>query len=129
VVEASLTGRINEKTTAVLSYSRRSSVSVQDPNASYASGVVTVGLNRVISSDGKLVARLGGSFQNDEYVDIGTFAGRNDKAYRANFALVYNIQLWLSTSLAYEYEKYVSSDSRVIDYDVNRVTLRVSVGY
>jgi hypothetical protein len=129
VVDASLTGRINEKTTAVLTYSRHSSVSVQAASDTFASDVVTAGLDRVISSDGKLLARLGGSFQNDEYVDSGTFAGRNDKSYRANFALVYNIQLWLSTSLAYEYEKYVSNDSRIIDYAVNRVTLRVSVGY
>jgi len=129
VVEASLTGRINDKTTAVLSYSRRSSVSVQAASQSFASDVVTAGLDRVLSSDGKLVARLGGNFQNDEYENLGTFGGRNDKSYRANFALIYNIQLWLSTSVAYEFEKYVSSDRAVIDYNVNRVTVRVSVGY
>jgi len=129
VVEASLTGRIDDKTTAVLSYSRRSSVSVQAASQSYASDVVTAGLDRVLSSDGKLVARLGGNFQNDEYEARGTFGGRNDKSYRANFALIYNIQLWLSTSVAYEFEKFVSSDRTTIDYDVNRVTVRVSVGY
>jgi hypothetical protein len=76
------------------------------------------------------VARLGGNFQNDEYENLGS--GRNDKSYRANFALIYNIQLWLSTSVAYEFEKFVSSGpstSTIIDYNVNRVTVRVSVGY
>ena len=129
VVEASLTGRINDKTTAVLSYSRRSSVSVQAASQSYASDVVTAGLDRVLSSDGKLVARLGGNFQNDVYGNIGRYAGRNDKSYRANVALIYNVQLWLSTSVAYEFEKFVSSASTVIDYNVNRVIVRVSVGY
>ena len=129
VVEASLTGRINDKTTAVLSYSRHSSVSVQAASQSYASDVVTAGLDRVLSSDGKLVARLGGNFQNDVYGNLGTYAGRNDKSYRANVALIYNIQLWLSTSVAYEFEKFVSTDRAVIDYNVNRVTVRVSVGY
>ncbi len=129
VVEASLTGRINDKTTAVLSYSRHSSVSVQAASQSYASDVVTAELDRVLSADGKLVARLGGNFQNDVYENVGTFGGRNDKSYRANVALVYNIQLWLSTSVAYEFEKFVSSDRAVIDYNVNRVTVRVSVGY
>ena len=129
VVEASLTGRINDKTTAVLSYSRHSSVSVQAASQSFASDVVTVGVDRVLSPDGKLVAKLGGNFQNDEYENFGTFGGRNDKSYRANFALIYNIQLWLSTSVVYEFEKFVSNAGGVIDYDVNRVTLRVSVGY
>ncbi len=129
VVDASLTGRINDKTTALLSYSRHSSVSIQAAGQAYASDIVSVGLDRVLSSDGKLVARLGGNFQNDEYEKSGTFSGRNDKSYRASFSLIYNIQLWLSTSLGYEFEKYVSNASSIIDYDVNRVTLRVSVGY
>jgi len=129
VVESSLTGRINDRTTAVLSYSRHSSVSVQAPGQSYASDVVAASLRRVLSPDGKLVVSLGGNFQNDEYEDFGAFGGRHDKAYRANFALIYNIQLWLSTSVVYEFEKYVSNASTIIDYDVNRITLRVSVGY
>jgi hypothetical protein len=129
VVDVSLTGRIDDKTTAVLSYSRRSSVSVQAAGQSFASDVVSAGLDRVLSSDGKLVARLGGNLENDEYESVGTFRGRNDKSYRANFSLIYNIQLWLSTSIGYEFEKYVSNESTIIDYDVNRVSLRVSVGY
>jgi hypothetical protein len=129
VVEASLTGRINDKTTSVLSYSRRSSVSVQAASQSYASDVVTAGLDRVLSSDGKLLVRLGGNFQNDEYENLGPFGGRKDKAYRANVALIYNIQLWLSASVAYEFEKFVSNASTIIDYNVNRVIVRVPVGY
>jgi len=129
VVESSLTGRINEKTTAMLTYSRHSSVSVQAPGQSYTSDLITASLNRVLSPDGKLVANLRGNFQNDGYEDFGAFSGRHDKSYRASFALIYNIQLWLSTSLAYEFERYVSNASTIIDYDVNRITLRVSVGY
>src|SRR6266699_6305462 len=73
VVDASLTGRIDDKTTAVLSYSRRSSVSVQAAGQSFASDGISAGLDRVLSSNGKLVARLGGNFQNDEYESVGTF--------------------------------------------------------
>jgi len=129
VVESSLTGRINDRTTAVLGYSRHSSVSVQTSGQSYASDIVTASLNRVLSPDGKLAVRLGGNFQKDEYEDSGVFGGRHDKSYRANLALIYNIQLWLSASVTYEFEKYVSNASTIIDYDVNRVTLKVSVGY
>jgi len=52
---------------------------------------------------------------------------RNDRAYRAKAALTYNLQLWLSASLSYEFEGY--SSNAVIDYEVNRVTFRVAIGY
>ena len=113
----------------MLSYSRRSSVSVQAASQSFASDVVSAEFNRALSSDGKWVARLGGNFENDEYENVGTYRGRNDKSYRANFALTYNIRLWLSTSVSYEFEKHISNELSIIDYEVNRVSLRVSVGY
>jgi hypothetical protein len=129
VVDVSLTGKIDDKTTALLSYARHPSLSVQAASQSYESYLLTAGLSRMLSSNGKLVARLGGSFGKDNYEDTGAFAGRDDKHYRADFALIYNIQLWLSTSIAYEFERYVSNSRTIIDYDVNRITLRVSVGY
>ena len=129
VVDVSLTGKIDDKTTAVLSYARHPTVSVQAASQSYDSYLLTARLERMLSSNGKLVASLGGSFGKDKYADTGAFAGRNDEHYHADFALIYNIQLWLSTSLAYEFERYVSNQRTIIDYDVNRITLRVSVGY
>ena len=81
----------------------------------------------MLTPDGKLLGIVGGGYEYDEYKSIGTAAGRQDRVYRANLALNYNIQLWLSAKLSYQFEKYDSNF--VIDYTVNSVTLSVSVGY
>ena len=73
------------------------------------------------------MAVVGGNFENDEYEQVGISAARHDRLYRANFALTYNIQLWLSARLGYQFEKYDSNV--VIDYNVNSVTLSIQVGY
>ena len=126
VVEVSLDQKFSEKTSAALTYSRRNSVSVQVIRQAYTADAVTAQLTQVLSSNGKLVGSLSGSFENDGYEEVGGFS-RTDVAYRARAALTYNLQLWLTASLSYEFEGYRSN--AVIDYDVNRVTLRVALGY
>jgi hypothetical protein len=128
VVDASMDYRFSEKTSATLSYSRRNSVSVQLFRQSYTADAVRAEVTQILSSNGKLVGILGGYFENGEYERIGNFA-RGDLAYRLNATLRYNIQLWLSTSLGYEHEAFRSNENQVVDYDVNRVTLRVAIGY
>jgi hypothetical protein len=126
VVEASLDQKFSEKTSATLTYSRRNSVSVQVIRQAYTADAVAAQLTQVLSSNGKLVGTLGGVFENDGYERSGGLT-RNDRSYRARAALTYNLQLWLSAGLSYEFESYRSN--AVIDYDVNRVTLKVAVGY
>ena len=89
--------------------------------------VVGAQLRQVLTYDGKLVGDLGGNFENDAYESVGGAVARQDRVYRASADLIYNIQLWLSAKLAYQFEKYDSNV--VIDYTVNSVTLTVSVGY
>jgi hypothetical protein len=127
VVDATLEARLSDRTSLSFSYSRRNSLSVQRAGESYTSDNVTARLSQMLTPDGKLVAIVGGSFEDDEYERGGVAAGRQDRAYRANLALNYNIQLWLSASLAYQFEKYESNV--VIDYHVNSVSLSIRVGY
>jgi hypothetical protein len=127
VVEVSLEQRFSEKTAAVLSYFRRHSVSVQAARLSYTADAVSAHLNQVLGSSGKLVGTIGGSFENDAYEPIEGGFDRHDLWYRLSAGLTYNIQLWLTAGLSYEFERYRSN--QVIDYDVNRVSLRISVGY
>jgi len=127
VVEVSLDEKFSDKTTASLTYSRRNSLSVQVAREAYTADAVTAQFNQVLTPNGKLVGVVTGSFENDDYEKIGISAARHDMFYHAGFALNYNFQRWLSAGLNYEFEKYVSN--QVIDYDVNRVTLRISVGY
>ena len=126
VVEASLEQRFSDKTSLTLAYTRRNTVSVQVARLSYTADSVSGQLTQVLSSDGKLVGTIGGSFENDDYEEIGGPV-RHNVWYRASAAVNYSIQLWLKAGLIYEFESYHSN--QVIDYDVNRVSLRVSVGY
>jgi hypothetical protein len=127
VVEASLTDKFSDRTTASLSYSRRNNVSVQIANAAFVSDAVSASLTHTITSDGKFHAAVAGTLGNYTYEDSGAFASRLDRTYGVDFALIYNPQLWLSTRLAYSYQRF---DSNVtFDYNVNTVTFTLSVGY
>lgn len=131
VVEVTLENRFSDRTSASLIYSRRSEVSVQSSvtsGASYTSDSFGLSVRQLVTSDGKLVASVGGSFDNNAYDAVAGF-NREDQVYRANAALAYSLQLWLTAKLAYQFEKYASNDNLVIDYTVNSVTLTVSVGY
>jgi hypothetical protein len=131
VVEASLDQQFSERTSASVSYARRSAVSVQSSllaSPSYTTDTFGLTVHQVITSDGKLVATVGGNFENDGYDSLGGVT-RVDQVYRASFGLTYNLQLWLSAKLAYQFEKYASNSNLIIDYTVNSVTLSVSVGY
>jgi hypothetical protein len=131
VVEVRLENRFSDRTTASLTYARRSEVSVQSSvifGSSYTSDTFGLSLRRTVTSDGKLVATVGGTYENNGYDAVSGFS-REDQVYRANAALAYSLQLWLTAKLAYQFEKYASNDNLVIDYTVNSVTLTVSVGY
>jgi len=127
VVEATLAQRFSNRTIASLTYTRRNSLSVQAAREAYTSDAVGGQIRHVLSSDGKFMAVAGGNFENDDYEGGGASVARHDRVYRANFALSYEIQLWLSARLGYQFEKYDSNV--VIDYNVNSVTLSIQVGY
>ena len=127
VVEATLDQRFSDRTLASLTYTRRNSLSVQVARQAYTSDAVGAQIRQVLSSDGKFVAVVAGNFENDDYERSVLSAARHDRVYRANLGLTYNIQLWLSARLGYQFEKYDSNV--VIDYHVNSVTLSIQVGY
>ena len=87
---------------------------------------------------GALPSRLIGLLENDLlqavplFVLIGALLDRlplADLLYRAGFALNYNIRLWLKASLLYDFQKFDTDSNLAVDYDDNRVSFRVSVGY
>ena len=127
VVDVTLTETLSDRTRASLSYSRRSEVSIQAGNQAYTSDAITAQLNQVLTSDGKLVANIKGSVENAAYANQGFYAGRHDIDYRAGAALIYNVQLWLRVRLAYEFESFNSN--QYFDYNDNRITLGVAIGY
>ena len=127
VVDVTLTDTLSERTRVSLSYSRRSEVSIQVGNQAYTSDEISAQWNQVLTSDGKLAANIRGSVVHSAYEDQGAFPGRRDIDYRAGAALIYNVQLWLKARLAYEFESFNSN--QFFDYNDNRITLGVAIGY
>lgn len=133
VVEMALTYRLSERTTTSLSYSRRNQPSVQSAGASYLTDDVRLELRQMLGATGKLwaIAGLGVGAYEYEVQQAGAreFTGRSDLVFRPSFRLEYRFQLWLRASLDYNHDRYRSSSPSVVDYDVNRVTLRLAIGY
>ena len=61
------------------------------------------------------------SYRNDDYLD----ADREDKTTRAGLGLTAKVLPWMSLGLNYTYRN-VDSTSRIEDYDVNRVNVRIT---
>ena len=129
VVETALTYRYSPLGAATFSYSRRTRVSVQFARESYTSDSISLQLNQSIGPSGQLVGTLGGSYSLYDYERVGLGGTRSDSWYRANVGLTYRFRLWLAGMLAYEYESFSSDLQGIIDYGVNRITLRLAVGY
>jgi len=130
VVNLALNYRYSTKTSVALNYYRRQDVSVQFEQQSYAADVVSLQLTQALGRQGKWRASLGGYYARYDY-EPSAFnpRDRDYNRYSINFSLAYQIQLWLSTSLGFERSQFIGGSSTVSSYDVNRATLRVSVGY
>jgi hypothetical protein len=129
VVEASLTHRYREKTATSLSYSRRGVISVQSAAVTYTSDIFSLGVDQRLGTTGQWSANFKATVEMDGYSSSGYYANRQDQWYRFNVGLTYQIRVWMMANLGYEYEKFSSNTPGIIDYDVNRVTLRLAVGY
>lgn len=130
VVNASLSYRFSERLRGTLSYARSTSVSAQSPDSSYASDNVNLSLNRTLGPTGKIMVSGGGTLRISQY-DGGSvvYGDRTDNQWTAFLDVSYRFQPWLSTGLRYEYELFNSSSKAIIDYDVNRITLRLGIGF
>ncbi len=129
VVEMSLSQRFSEKTALSLSYSRRGSVSVQYEKQSYTIDAINLTLSQGIGTTGKLRALLGGGYYLYNYEEATSSPKRNDNTFMANLRLTYDLRLWLKANLGYNFESFRSDLPGVVDYDVNRVTLGLAIGY
>jgi hypothetical protein len=130
VVELGLTHKLTDRTTLNLTYSRRTVPSVEAVGTSYVTDGVAFSARQAFGVSGKLAGLAGLAFATYQYdTSARAFANRDDLLFRPFVQLDYQLQLWLRASLRYEHESYRSNHPSVIDYDVNRVTLSMSVGF
>ncbi len=123
--------KIDDKTRAMLTYSRTVSVSCQLPGQAALYDEFSWRLSRTIGASGRWTTSVGGNFQMGDFGSSGLYAGRQDSWWHANCSVNYLIRLWMMSSLSYEYEDFTSNARAkgIFDYSANRVTIRLSVGY
>lgn len=129
VVLTSLSYAISEKRALRLNYSRSTGVSVESGRAPFTTDSIGFELTQKIGTREKWMATLTGNYRTDAHDSTGGTLPRDDSYYSIGFRLSYQIQLWLSSALAYSRENYESSTPGAVDYHVNRMTLSISIGY
>lgn len=129
VVDLSLAHRLSEKTSIQLNFARLHDVSIQFERESYTANVARLSLSQALGTSGKWRASIGGSYGLFEYDTTSGSPDREYNIYSAYFALIYQIQDWLGANFSYNFDTIKSDSGGVAEYDVNRVSLGVSVGY
>jgi hypothetical protein len=127
VVSASLEQRFTEKTAVTLNYSRRPEVSVQYSRVSYVIDAADLSLSQILGTSGRLRASAQAGFDNIAYDEL--LNNRLDRILRIGANLNYQIRRWATAGLAYNFEHFSSDTVGVIDYNVNRVTLMLAIGF
>ena len=131
VAEIELEQYFTDRTSLKLTYRRRNTVSVEVAGQSYVMDLFGLLARQRLGRGGKWVAEAGAVYQSNAYgSEPGiVFANRHDSLYSLSFGLTYEIQLWLKASLTYDFSKLESNDKSVEDYDVSRITAKLTVGY
>lgn len=127
VVNASLSYRIGPKTSTSVTYSRSASVSVQSPGVTYDADVYNLNFTKYFGAAKKLA--LAGDLSLSSYQYGIVWRNRIDDRLLGRISASYMLRAWLAAGFSYEFEQFSSTDKAVIDYSVNRVTMRLSVGY
>lgn len=138
VVEMSLTERFTENMALSLIYSRRQQVSVQFARSAYTSDSFTLNWQQAIGNDGRFHINAYGTYAQFQYdpniaysrAGAGTTASRFDTLLSGGVQMVYDFKIWLRGKLSYDYERLRSDLAlAALDYDLNRVTVGLSIGY
>jgi Putative beta-barrel porin 2 len=130
VVDLALAQQFSETQSLSLTYSRQNNVSVQYSRENYTVDMIGLEFTQLMGPSRKWRATLGASYGMYGYEQAGSSANSVQYDYlRASANLAYQIQRWLTASIGYDFERVSGNSTAVIDYDVNRVTLRVAIGY
>jgi len=129
VAEASVTWQPGKLTSSQLTYSRHSFSSMQWTKTLVTSDMVGVQLRQALGMPPQAAVTVTGAWGRNDYGASPAWRNRVDNLYSARLEFSYQWRLWLRTSAAYEFQALSSSDKTVIDFQVNRVTLSVNIGY
>jgi hypothetical protein len=129
VAEASVNWRSGERTSSRLTYSRHSATSVQWTKTLVTADLLSVQFRQGLGTPQRAAVTVSGSVGFNDYGASASWKNRVDSFFLAGLEFSYQLRLWLRAGAAYEFQTLSSSDKRVVDYQINRVTLSVNVGY
>jgi hypothetical protein len=128
VYQGDLSWKISEKSQLGLNYSRASSASAQSA-AAYTRDNVGLQFQQVIGTRRPWIVSLGATYSHNEYQGEGLSRDGGADYYSANMGVFYQVKMWLKTGVGYQYTKTVSDSQSFVDYEINQVTVSVSIGY
>lgn len=129
VAEGTLLRRFGEKTSASLKYRRSTYLSVQFARFSYVRDEIGFSFDQMLGSSGRWMTRADARYYWDNYDPVAAQPDRNDQQLDVNLSLGYQIKLWMVASLNYGFERFSSNVQGIVDYNVNRITVQLSIGY
>jgi hypothetical protein len=135
------------KTSLALSYSRRTSSSVQFANQAFVFDNVSISVNQYVGSAGKWIlngaVRYGGASFDELNTGGAVYPQRQDNTISFNTAVAFQPRPWCTFSLGYDFEHF-STDGvffanadvnrirpldYLVDYQVHTAFLKISIGY
>lgn len=128
VYQGDLSWKMSEKSQLGLNYARTSSASAQS-GAAYTRDNVGLQFQQVIGTRRPWFVSLGATYSHNQYEGDGPSRNRDADYYSVNMGVFYQVKLWLKTGLAYQYTQTVSDSESFVDYEINQVTVSVSIGY
>lgn len=130
VVDAALAFRFSEHTSAALAYARRQQESVQFVSSTYVSDSISASLTQIFGSDERLRGVLQAGYAASSYEQSLAFAQkREDDLISAGLTFTYDVKLWMRLFGGYSFEWLESTEASLADYQVNRVTVGLQLGY
>jgi hypothetical protein len=130
VVDLALTQQFSEKRALTLTYSRQENVSIQYSRETYTADVIGLQFTQLLGTSRKWQVGANVSYTLFGYQVVGTSNTSTEYDYfRGSLSLAYQLQRWMTASLGYEYEQVIGNTQSAIDYTVNRVSLRLAIGF
>ncbi len=111
------------------SYSRVSTVAVESGSTSLTLDQISLRLNQNIGTQDRFSVQLGANVRSADYETLGTGGSRNDVYFMIDAGVFYKFYGWLAGSLSVQHEVYLPGTKGLVDYDANRVTLKLTAGY
>lgn len=130
VVDIGLEYQMSDKTAVAGGYSRRQYESIQFQRSPYTTDSLYATWTQFIGGDGRLRGIARASYYLSTFDDQGqAIADRTDQSFSASLTMQYDIKVWMRAFGSYNFEHLDSNLPAIVDYNVNRVTVGLQIGY